>query len=56
MSCLMSNDGVSGGGGGARWGGRSFMITGDFSARRRLVLDSVEGDFFDETDDVLPLF
>lgn len=32
------------------------MITGDFSARRRLELDSLDGDFFDATDEVLPLF
>lgn len=52
----MSKEGVSGGGWGMRWGGRSLVITGDRSARRRLVLvlDSREGDFFDEEmDDVL---
>ena len=53
MSCLISNDGVSGGAG-ARCGGRSLVIVGDFSARKRLVLDSVEGDFFvEEADDML---
>ena len=54
MLCLISNEGVSGGGWGTRCGGRSLVITGDRSARRWLVLDSLEGDFFDEeTEDEL---